>query len=128
MAEADFMRRCLKRATELGARLFRNNTGVLEDKRGVPVRFGLHPGSGDLIGWTPVTITPEMVGQTVAVFTSVETKSPRGRPTKEQVTWAQVVASSGGLAGIARTDDDLDNILRGGTRISQGIANRTRDS
>ena len=29
------------RATEAGARLWRNNVGVLKDERGVPVRFGL---------------------------------------------------------------------------------------
>lgn len=31
-------------------RLFRNNVGVLRDSRGVPVSFGLLPGSGDHVG------------------------------------------------------------------------------
>lgn len=116
------MRRCMKRATEMGARLFRNNVGVLEDKRGVPVRFGLHPGSGDLIGWAPVTITPEMVGRTVAVFVSVETKGRRGRVSAGQQAWAEAVASAGGLAGVARTDQDLDNILAPAVSDAQPVA------
>jgi hypothetical protein len=109
--EADFMRRCMKRATELGARLYRNNVGVLPDKRGIPVRYGLATGSSDLIGFVPVTVTPDMVGQTLAVFVSVETKAGRGKATKEQDQWLAMVAKHGGRAGIARTDDDLDQII-----------------
>ena len=112
LSEADFMRRCMKRATDLGARLFRNNVGVLKDERGVPVRYGLQVGSGDLIGWVPVTVTADMVGQRLAVFVSVETKGPKGRVTAEQMAWARAVQAAGGRAGIARKDDDLTIILR----------------
>lgn len=111
--EADFMRRCMKRATDAGARLWRNNVGVLPDKRVIPVRYGLATGSSDLIGFVPVTVTPDMVGQTLAVFVSVETKGKRGRSTKEQDQWLAMVARHGGRAGIARTDDDLDRIISG---------------
>lgn len=119
------MRRCLKRATDLGARLFRVNVGrawvgdaeragpdtvILRNAR--PFKAGV-PGMSDLIGWVPVAITPEMVGQTVAVYTAVETKAPRGRATDEQKAFIQVVSAAGGRAGIARTDDDLHNILMG---------------
>lgn len=129
------MRRCLKRATDAGNRLFRNNvakawvgnrvtrfTGpqriavqagdvLVHDAR--PLHAGLAPGSADLIGWTRITITPDMVGQTVAIFTSAEIKSARGRATEGQLAWADAVAGAGGLSGIVRTDADLDNILRG---------------
>ena len=60
-------------------RLFRNNTGTLRDQHGRPVQFGLCKGSADLIGYRTITITPEMVGQQVAVFTSIEVKTPTGR-------------------------------------------------
>ncbi len=69
------------RAAELGYHLFRNNVGQLLDKEGRPVRFGLANDSkalnkalksGDLIGWETITITPDMVGQRVARFLSVE--------------------------------------------------------
>jgi hypothetical protein len=125
MSEGDFMRRCMKRATDLGARLFRNNVGTgwtgndvrcnpdgsITIRNPRPFHAGLVPGSADLIGWKPVEITPEMVGQTVAVFTSVETKTKRGRLQAGQENWADIVAGAGGLAGIARTDADLDRIL-----------------
>ena len=65
-------------ATKYGSRLFRNNIGVAQYGE-ARVKYGLRPGSGDLIGWTPVTITQEMVGATVAVFTSVEVKGPKGK-------------------------------------------------
>ena len=121
------MRRCLKRATDMGARLFRNNVGrawvgseaikmpngddvLLRNAR--PFHAGV-PGMSDLIGWVPVEITPEMVGKTLAVYTAVETKTMRGRATVEQKQFIGVVSQSGGRAGIARTDSDLDNILRG---------------
>ena len=83
---------------------------MLKDAR--PFRAGV-PGMSDLIGWMPVEITPEMVGKTLAVYTAVETKNPRGRATAEQKQFLDVVSQSGGRAGIARTDGDLDNILRG---------------
>lgn len=124
MLEADFMRRCLKRATDVGGRLFRNNVGTgwtgkvtrkpdgsITIRNPRPLHAGLAVGSGDLIGWVPVEITPDMVGQTVAVFASVETKTLRGRVTQGQVAWAKAVARAGGRSGIARSDADLDNIL-----------------
>ena len=65
-------------------RLFRNNTGTLRDQHGRPVQFGLCKGSADLIGWRTITITPEMVGQQVAVFASIEVKTPTGKLRSEQ--------------------------------------------
>jgi hypothetical protein len=41
-------------------------------------------GSADLIGYRTITITPDMVGQQVAVFTSIEVKTPTGRIRPEQ--------------------------------------------
>jgi hypothetical protein len=72
----------------------------------VPVRYGLQPGSSDLIGWRTVTITPEMVGQQVAVFTSIEVKTPTGRVKPEQQQWLDAVLSAGGIAGVARSVED----------------------
>ena len=88
-------------------RLFRNNTGTLPDPRtGRPVQFGLARGSADLIGLRSVTITPEMVGQQVAVFTSIEVKTAKGRPTEAQQNWLHMVRRAGGIAGIARSVSD----------------------
>ena len=87
-------------------RLFRNNTGTLRDQHGRPVSFGLCKGSADLIGWRTVTITPEMVGTTVAVFTSIEVKTPTGRVKPEQQQWMDAVQAAGGIAGVARSVED----------------------
>jgi hypothetical protein len=86
--------------------LFRNNTGTLRDANGRPVSFGLCKGSADLIGWRTVTITPEMVGQQVAVFTSIEVKTASGRLTPEQRQWLAAVETAGGIAGVARSVED----------------------
>lgn len=111
MSEAAVLQRIrLELGREPAVRLFRNNVGVLRDHRGVPVRFGLHPGSGDLIGWRAVTITPDMVGRTVAVFASVEVKD-RGKPTDEQRHWAEAVAAAGGLSGVATSPAQARLIL-----------------
>jgi hypothetical protein len=87
-------------------RLYRNNCGVLQNRRGVPVRYGLQPGSSDLIGWRTVTITPDMVGQQVAVFTSIEVKTATGRVKPEQQQWLDAVQAAGGIAGVARSVED----------------------
>jgi hypothetical protein len=86
--------------------LFRNNTGTLRDQHGRPVSFGLARGSADLIGWTIRTVTPEMVGTQVAVFTSIEVKTPTGRLRPEQQQWLDAVQAAGGIAGVARSVED----------------------
>ena len=92
-------------------RLFRNNTGTLKDINGRPVTFGLCKGSADLIGWTSRTITPEMVGQQIAVFTSIEVKSSSGRVKPEQQQWLNAVQAAGGIAGIARSVGEAMDLL-----------------
>jgi hypothetical protein len=92
-------------------RLFRNNTGTLRDQHGRPVSFGLARGSADLIGWRTVTITPDMVGQQVAVFTSIEVKTPTGRVKPEQQQWLDAVQAAGGIAGVARSVEDAQALL-----------------
>lgn len=91
-------------------RLFRNNTGTLKDANGRPVQFGLCKGSADLIGWRTVTITPEMVGQQVAVFTSIEVKTATGRLRPEQQQWLDAVQAAGGVAGVARSVEDAQRL------------------
>jgi hypothetical protein len=92
-------------------RLYRNNTGTLRDQHGRPVSFGLCKGSADLIGWRTVTISPEMVGQQVAVFTSIEVKAASGRLRPEQRQWLDAVQAAGGIGGVARSVADAVAIL-----------------
>jgi hypothetical protein len=94
-------------------RLWRNNVGRLLDQQGRMVTFGLCPGSADLVGFTTIEITPDMVGTTVAIFTAVEVKAARGRPTPQQTAWLDHVRAAGGRAGIARSVDDATRIVTG---------------
>ena len=91
-------------------RLFRNNTGTLRDQHGRPVQFGLCKGSADLIGWTSRTITEEMVGQKIAVFTSIEVKSTSGRVKPQQQQWLAAVQAAGGIAAVARSVADCERL------------------
>jgi len=108
-------------------RLFRNNVGrgyqgkVIKEDRAAKIvtlknyrriQFGLFKGSSDYIGFKQITITPEMVGQKVAVFTAIETKSPdnRNRP-KEQRAFISFVKDFGGFAGFANCIEDALRII-----------------
>lgn len=87
--------------------MHRNNVGAYRDETGRLIRYGVgNPGGSDLIGWTPVVVTPDMVGRKVAVFTAIEVKAPRGKPTDAQVNFLHQVALAGGIAGIARSADE----------------------
>jgi hypothetical protein len=113
-AETDLQQRIrLALGTRSDLRLFRNQVGQLPDPRtGRPVQFGLARGSADLIGWRTVTITQEMVGQQLAVFTSIEVKTERGHVRPEQHAWQRTVSAAGGIAGIARSIQDANDLLR----------------
>jgi hypothetical protein len=112
MASEQTIQQHIRLACSTGdCRLFRNNTGTLKDQHGRPVQFGLCKGSADLIGWRTVTITPDMVGQQVAVFTSIEVKTPTGRIRPEQQAWLDTVQAAGGIAGVARSVADAEVLL-----------------
>jgi hypothetical protein len=113
-AETDLQQRIrLALGTRSDLRLFRNQVGQLPDPRtGRPVQFGLARGSADLVGWRTITVTPDMVGQQLAVFTSIEVKTPTGRVRPEQHAWQRTISAAGGIAGIARSIQDANNLLR----------------
>lgn len=76
------------------------------------------PGLSDLTGWTLVTITPDMVGRVVPVFTAVETKeSGGGRRRDNQINFVRQVHLAGGIAGFAssvrQAHEIIDAWLRG---------------
>ena len=91
-------------------RLFRNNTGALLDMKGRLVKFGLCKGSSDLIGFKSITITPDMVGSKIAVFSAIEVKD-KGKATVEQKNFIKVIKKAGGLAGVANNVNDAKKIL-----------------
>lgn len=126
MSESKLGKELQLRWTMVGDRLFRNNVGkgwvgksmhftqrqtvevypgsvVIHQAR--PLNAGLCVGSGDYIGFKRVVITPEMVGQTIAQFVSMETKFS-SRPTEEQKNFCEMVKKAGGIAKIVRNIDD----------------------
>jgi len=124
MSEAAIQQRLRLWASKQGARLWRNNVGVLKDERGVPVRYGLaneskgmntNLKSSDLIGITPVIITQEMVGSTLGIFTAYECKAESWKYTgtkreTAQLKFIELVRFLGGYAGfINSVVDDTDN-------------------
>jgi hypothetical protein len=108
MNETKYRKQIQVSLSEKGIRLFRNNVGLLYAKDGTLVRVGLAKGSGDLIGWKPTVITQEMVGKTIAVFLSIETKSKKGKSQQEQKDWLKTVNESGGIAVISSPNDDIN--------------------
>lgn len=112
MSESKIMRDIQIRLSSFGARLLRNNVGMLEDRNGQKVRYGLCVGSSDLIGWCVVEITSDMIGKKVALFTCIEVKTQTGRLTKEQVNFLEAVKSAGGIAFVARSVDEAERFIK----------------
>ena len=108
-------------ASRAGCKLFRNNVGVLIDKRGVPVRYGLANDSkqlnatiksADLIGWRPIVITPAHVGRKFAQFLSRECKHPGWTFTGNaheiaQLKWAELINNDGGDASFSTGEGSI---------------------
>jgi hypothetical protein len=98
-------------ASRAGHRLFRNNQGVGRMPDGSTVRYGVGLGGSDLIGWTRLVVTPEMVGKTVAVFTAIEAKTGKQKPTRQQHAFMDTVMEAGGIAFWGRDPDEMMNTL-----------------
>ncbi len=111
-ADGGLVPRLLTRAAQLGARLWRNQVGSYKLADGRWISSGLCVGSGDLIGYVSVTITADMVGQTLAQFVSVEAKAPRGRLERHQAVWLERCRADGAIAVCVRTVEELESALR----------------
>lgn len=108
--------------------LMRNNNGAMKDETGRVVRYGLgHISkkqndsikSSDLIGITKITITKDMVGEEIGVFTAIECKKEGWIEDKKfdkrevaQSNFIEFVKSMGGIAGFASSIDNLKDLLR----------------
>lgn len=105
-------------AARKGVHLWRNNVGVLLDKTGRPVRYGLANESkevneviksADLIGIEKVLIKPDHVGKIIGRLVSRECKPPGWRYTGTprevaQLRWATLINSHGGNAAIVSSE------------------------
>ena len=127
-------------ASSFSSRLLRNNSGALQNSDKVWVRYGLGNiskklnqklKSSDLIGWTSITITKEMVGRKVAVFTAIEVKpttfNVKSEYRENSREWAQerfasLVREAGGFGAIINSPDHYKttmNFFINSMRVSQ---------
>lgn len=116
--ESDVMRKIQIALSTVGARVFRNNVGlgwvgkiqrftqagrIIIDvqpgdiliRQARPLHAGLIEGASDLIGWSHD-----------GRFLACEVKDLRGRPTKTQENFINAVKASGGIAFVARSNDE----------------------
>lgn len=125
MKETPVAQRVRLLSAQLNMDLWRNNSGAFKDDFGNMIRFGLANDSAeynkvvkssDLIGITPIIITPDMLGQIVGVFTAIETKAsdwhmtPSDKRAKAQEAFHNIVRRAGGFAGFATSADDVYRI------------------
>lgn len=127
MSEASVQQDIRLAASRRNAYLWRNNSGAFQDERGNWIRYGLANDSkrlneelksSDLIGFTPVVITPDMVGKVVAIFTAIEVKpggwnGVRSAREKAQDRFIQLVRAFGARAGFAASVEDACNVMEG---------------
>jgi hypothetical protein len=120
-SEAAIASRIRQAAPAYGLKLWRNNVGVLPDKRGVPVRFGLGNDSAalnaifkssDLIGIDNSPIMPHMVGLPRGQFVALETKAGAwtykgDTHERAQLAFINVVTAYGGRAQFINHEGQL---------------------
>lgn len=134
MSDGPFLKKLLLACGRGPVRLFRNNNarawvpsgepvvarttcqvtmhaGDVLLRRARPLHAGLAVGSGDLVGWKTVEVTPDMIGQRVAVFVSIEAKEGTGRMSPAQKDWANAVRAAGGLAAEIRSVEQAEQLL-----------------
>lgn len=107
-----------------GSMLFRNNSGVLRNERGTPIRFGLGNTSSqmnrifkssDQIGITPVQCP---CGRHYGVFTALEMKKPGWKYRNSdqtalgQLNFINRIREKSGIAGFIQSEEDFYNVYK----------------
>lgn len=114
MAESTLQATIRLEASRRGVYLWRNNSGVLPDQRGVPVRFGL---ANDSAKVNKVLKSSDLIGIAPdGRFVAIEVKHPGWRGVRTERERAQqafinLVIVNGGRAGFVSDMSQLDGIL-----------------
>lgn len=96
---------------------------IVPGGRPIPLGFGMPNGKpmagiSDLVGWTTIVITADMVGSKIAAFTMIETKSSEDAERRAaQLNAIEQVKAAGGIAGFAHTPEMAVEIVTAFTPI-----------
>lgn len=101
-SEADLMRSIMIALSNDGHYVERSNVGLFFTKDGRPIRSGLPVGRSDLSGFR------QKDGR--AYF--MEVKTSTGRATTEQLAFLNAMKIRGAIAGVVRSIEDAQNLLR----------------
>jgi hypothetical protein len=117
LSEAKLVNLILTECSRDNARLFRLNAGlawsgtIIERSARKLVLLDYHPvrlapeGFSDIAGWT--------TDEGVAIFTAIEAKFGKNRPTISQESFIEAVRRAGGRAGIAYSVEEARKIVSG---------------
>lgn len=89
---------------------YRNNRGCVKTPNGF-IRFGIPEPNGkhedenamkggDRLGFTSLTVTPDMVGKTIAIFVNIEIKGEGDTLKPGQIAFHNFVLEHGGISEI----------------------------
>lgn len=101
-SESDISAKIQLRASELGARLWRNQSGKYQLADGRWLSSGLFPGAPDLIGVLPS-------GKLLAV----EVKRPGQKPRPNQIAAIEFLLTMNCCAGVCKSVQDFEKLVAG---------------
>ena len=97
-----------------GGIAWRNQSGTYKNIHGGGYTKVGMVGGADVIGAVPLKITEDMVGETVGVLVAVEMKSDSyTKCSPEQIQFLDWVGRVGGIPVVARTMEDIEDVLVG---------------
>ncbi len=95
------MRSIMVALSEDGHAVFRANVGLFFTADGRPVKTGLPVGFSDLFG--------HRAGDARAFY--LEVKTPKGRPTDQQLAFIAAMQKRGAIAAVVRSVDEARQVL-----------------
>lgn len=104
MTEGDIMRSIMVALSADGHFVAHANIGLFFTAEGRPIKTGLPKGFSDLFGFRASDCR----------FFALEVKSPKGRPSPEQLAFIAAMKNRGALAAIVRSVEDARRAVNGG--------------